>query len=80
METNPESWEVRWQQFADRLTHRADAAGLGGVAEAATSALRPLSPVAAQLLWIAQPVSSVFGGAEAIGALAQILDERPEQE
>lgn len=80
MEPEHTSWEARWQRLADRLTRRADRAGLGGVAEAATTALRPLSPVAVQLLWIAQPVSGVFGGADAIGALAELLDERPEQD
>jgi hypothetical protein len=37
--------------------------------------LRPLFPVAAQLLWVAQPTFSLFGEAEAIGALAGLLEE-----
>ncbi len=37
--------------------------------------LEPLGPLGAQLLWIAQPAARLLGGWDAVGALAQALEE-----
>ena len=48
--------------------------GFGWLADAAGSAARPLAPLLAQLLWIAQPGLALFGQGQATGALAELLD------
>jgi hypothetical protein len=39
-------------------------------------AIEPIAPLAAQMLWVVQPVAGIFGGRRAIGDLADILDSR----
>ncbi len=52
------------------------ARGWGDAFSAALDVLEPLGPLGAQMLWIAQPAARVIGGwGEALGALAQALEE-----
>jgi hypothetical protein len=67
-------WQDRWLALAHRWQGRADQAGLGGVSRAVVEALQPLAPLAAQLLWVAQPTLSLFGRGEAVGVLAEMLE------
>jgi hypothetical protein len=55
-------WEQRLEQ-----------AGLGELFGALKQGFKPLQPLAAQLLWFAQPGFALFGRADAIGALASSL-------
>jgi hypothetical protein len=48
--------------------------GLGGAVATLLDALEPIAPLAAQLLWVIQPVAGVFGGRSAIHDLATLLD------
>jgi hypothetical protein len=63
------NWVREWEQ-------RASDAGLAGVYGSLREVLMPLGPVAAQILWVAQPTFGLFGEADSIGALANLL-ERP---
>jgi hypothetical protein len=67
-------WQERWVTLAHNWQQRADQAGLGGVSRAMMEALQPLAPLAAQLLWVAQPTFSLFGRGAAIGVLAEMLE------
>lgn len=49
--------------------------GLGGVLGLAFDVLEPLGPLAAQLLWVAQPAASLFGWRQTVGGLARALEE-----
>ncbi len=49
---------------------------LGWLVEVTGSAMRPLAPLLAQLLWIAQPGLALFGQGQATGTLAELLDSR----
>jgi hypothetical protein len=51
------------------------ARGLGGALDVLLDVLEPLGPLGAQLLWVAQPVSGLAGASEAIGKIAQALEE-----
>jgi hypothetical protein len=77
MATEGNRWHARWVEWMDLWQSRADQAGLAGVAEALREGLRPLAPLAAQVLWVAQPSFALFGEADAISALADLL-EHPE--
>jgi hypothetical protein len=59
--------------WAERLRER----GWGEVALAALDALEPLTPLGAQMLWIAQPTLRLWGGGALVGELARLL-ESPE--
>ncbi len=48
--------------------------GFGWLAEAAGGTLRPLAPLLAQLLWVAQPGLALLGQRQATGALAEWLE------
>lgn len=50
-------------------------AGLDSIVAPLTEVLRPLGPVAAQLLWVMQPTFGLFGYAQAVDALADLLDD-----
>jgi len=58
---------------AQEWRRRLEQAGLGELAGALADGLKPLSPLAAQLLWFAQPGFALFGQADAVGALANAL-------
>ena len=68
-------WRTRWLELAHNWGDRAAEAGLGGVVGAIGEAVRPLAPVASQLLWFAQPAFGVFGQADAVGALAELCEQ-----
>ena len=67
-------WQERWLTLAHNWQQRADQAGLGGVSRAVVEALQPLAPLAAQLLWVAQPTFGLLGRGAAIGVLAEMLE------
>ncbi|HEC24124.1 MAG TPA: hypothetical protein ENI95_14525 [Chloroflexi bacterium] len=71
-------WRTRWLELAHTWEERLSEAGLLGVARPLSEALRPLAPLLAQFLWIAQPAFGLFGQAGAVGALAELLEE-PDQ-
>ncbi|MBN1122584.1 MAG: hypothetical protein JXJ17_16020 [Anaerolineae bacterium] len=56
---------------------RLNQSGLGGLALSIIHAMRPVAPIAANLLWIVQPAFAVFGRAEEIEALANRLSDSP---
>lgn len=37
--------------------------------------VEPLGPLGAQILWVAQPVSGLFGASSVVGQLAKTLEE-----
>ncbi len=59
---------------------RLDQSGLGGLVLSIIHAMRPAAPIAANLLWIAQPAFAMFGRAEEIEALANRLSDPPEED
>ena len=65
----------QWLNRAAEWEQRASDAGLAGVYSTLRDALMPLGPVAAQLLWVAQPTLGLFGDADSIGALADLLEQ-----
>jgi hypothetical protein len=67
-------WQERWHTLARNWQQRAEQAGLGDVSSAVMEALQPLAPLAAQLLWVAQPTFGLIGRGAAIGALAEMLE------
>jgi len=67
-------WQGRWHALARGWQHRAEQAGLGDISSAVMEALQPLAPLAAQLLWVAQPTFGLIGRGAAIGALAEMLE------
>jgi hypothetical protein len=67
-------WQARWLTLAHNWRQRAEKAGLGDVASAVMEALQPLAPLAAQVLWVAQPTFSLIGRGVAVGALAEMLE------
>lgn len=56
-------------------TRQAHARGLSGALCLALDVLEPLGPLAAQLLWMAQPAAALFGWRQAVGGLAHALEE-----
>jgi hypothetical protein len=68
-------WRARWLSWVDDWERSAEIAGLGGLVSSLKDAAQPFAPVAAQLLWVAQPTLGLFTEAEAIGALAELLDQ-----
>jgi hypothetical protein len=66
-------WQARLRGWRARL----EQAGLGGLAEGLEHGLRPLGPLAAQILWFSQPGFALFGQYEAIGGLADLLEDLP---
>ncbi len=54
---------------------RLRAIGLNALAAAFLDAAEPLSPLGAQLLWVAQPTLKLFMPGEEIDGLAQLLDD-----
>jgi hypothetical protein len=58
-------------QWIDRAKQR----GLGGALNIMFDALEPIGPLGAQILWVIQPVSGLFGWRGAIGALAESLED-----
>jgi hypothetical protein len=67
-------WQERWHTLARSWQRRVEQAGLGDVSSAVMEALQPLAPLAAQLLWVAQPTFGLIGRGTAIGALAEMLE------
>jgi hypothetical protein len=74
MSTDSFDWQERWRTLARTWQGHADQAGLGGVSRTVLEALQPLAPLAAQLLWVAQPTFSLIGRGAAVGALAEMLE------
>ncbi len=61
----------------DQWVEAVRARGLEGAASLALDVLQPLGLLGAQVLWVAQPAARLFGGGDALAALAQAL-ETPE--
>lgn len=51
------------------------ARGFGGILRVTLDAFEPLGALGAQLLYVAQPLSGVFGWRETVGKIAQSLEE-----
>lgn len=49
--------------------------GLGGALHVALDVLEPLGPLGAQILWVVQPASGIFGVRETLRELAETLEE-----
>ena len=77
MSTEGNRWRTRWVEWMQAWEARAQDAGLAGLVESLRDGLQPLAPLAAQVLWVAQPTAALFGEADAVGALADLL-EHPE--
>jgi len=67
----------QWTQRLARWSHRLHTAHLEGIVGTLFDAFEPLSPLGAQLLWIAQPTLSLWMPREDIASLARLL-EQPE--
>jgi hypothetical protein len=67
----------RWVQRADTLRDRLADLGLERLLVSLAQVARPLGPLAAQVLWVAQPTLSTFEGtlSQEAGALANLLDD-----
>ena len=68
-----QDWRARWLERTHAWGARLGDSGLGGIAGAFALALRPVGPVLAQVLWVAQPGLGLLGQGEAVGALAELL-------
>jgi hypothetical protein len=66
--------DTRREQIAERWNKRLEAAGLGGLWGAVRDGLKPLGPLAAQLIWFAQPGLGLFGQSGPAGDLAALLN------
>ena len=66
--------DQRREQIAERWSHRLEDAGLGGLWGALRDGLKPLAPLAAQLIWFAQPGLALFGQSDPAGELAALLN------
>jgi hypothetical protein len=75
MRTANNHWQTHWLSLAQNWQHLLADAGLGEIAHSVGYALRPLAPLAAQILWVVQPGFAILGHSEAVGALAALLDE-----
>jgi hypothetical protein len=64
-----------WPERLARWQRQLDETGLGGLAQALAPALSLFGPIAAQLIWVAQPALTVFGWAEEAPALAHWLEQ-----
>jgi hypothetical protein len=51
------------------------ARGLAGPLRLLLDVLEPLGPLGAQLLWAAQPVSGLFGAAQPVQQMAEMLEQ-----
>lgn len=54
---------------------QAKARGLGQAIGTLLDVLEPIGPLGAQLLWLVQPVTGIFGWHHAVGQLAESLEE-----
>ncbi len=65
--------ESHGEQLIRGWEQRLERAGLSDLANIVKEGFRPLAPLAAQLLWFAQPGFALFGQSEAVGDLASFL-------
>lgn len=54
---------------------RAEARGMGGMIRTLLDIASPFSIIGGQLLWIVQPVATLFGKGNAVGDLARWLEQ-----
>ncbi len=54
---------------------RAQAQGMGGMMRLLLDIATPFGVIGAQVLWIAQPIATMFGKGSAVGNLAKWLEE-----
>ncbi len=73
LKSNPES-RTRWLALAQRVEEQAAQSGMSGILALFRESLRPLSPLVAQIAWIAQPTMSLFGEGDSMTSLAMLLD------
>ena len=73
LKSKPES-QARWLALARRVEEHASQNGMGGILALFRESLRPLSPLVAQIAWIAQPTLSLFGEGDSMASLAMLLD------
>lgn len=74
--TRDETYQ-RWIQRTDALRARLADVGLEGLLVSLAQVVRPLGPLAAQVLWMAQPTLGTLEGtlSQEAGALANLLDD-----
>jgi hypothetical protein len=72
-----EEWSEaeRWTRRLARWSRRLRAAHLNGVVGLLLEAVEPLSPLGAQILWVAQPTLGLFLPHEDVASLARLLDQ-----
>ncbi len=68
-------WLTRLRGWRAQL----DKAGLGGLADGFEQVFKPLGPLAAHILWFSQPGFALFGQYDAIGGLADLLEDLPDE-
>jgi hypothetical protein len=68
-------WQARWLTLARDWRARLSKAGLDGLALALIRAARPLGPLLASTVWMAQPGLGTLGYGQAADALANLLDD-----
>jgi hypothetical protein len=73
LKSKPES-EALWRALTRRIEEQASHDGMGGIVALFRDSLRPLSPLLAQLLWVAQPTMSLFGESDSTASLALLLE------
>ncbi|MCC6904890.1 MAG: hypothetical protein IT326_03540 [Anaerolineae bacterium] len=73
----PDEWQDRWRKTYQQAGVMLERAGLGAFAGAFGLAFRPLAPLVAQMIWVAQPASGLFGYGDAFQALALLLEAPP---
>ncbi len=75
MDSSVGNGHSRWAERATRWHRRLAELGLDGLLVALGQALRPVGPLAAQVLWVAQPTLSIFSTSLSrdTGALADLL-------
>lgn len=68
-------WRTRWDARLTTWGARLRAWGLEGMAAALLEAAEPLSPLGAQVLYVAQPTLGVFFPSQAVDRWARVLED-----
>lgn len=63
-----------WLEPARNWHHRLTESGLYGPVQAIAEAARPLAPLMAQFVWFIQPAFALIGKFNAVGRLAELLE------
>lgn len=65
MDMKPET-----QSLIDMIKQR----GWQGASRTALDVIEPIAPLVSSVLWVVQPVSTIFGAQKTVGTLANLLD------